>query len=108
MKWLIPVKKLSKQNPNFVLFLIFIGIGTLLYVVAVSYVVTGDYSEWSIQAKLDSVAIYRQEVADLNAELTDALALQQCYHEELIRVVFECYPESVYTIPCNGRKVVVR
>ena len=79
---------------------------------------------------IDSMSIYRQETQDLNSELTKALALQQCYHEELIRVVLEyCvgvadtihlydgdYLEHnpprlvrrIYTIPCNGRKVVVR
>ena len=69
--------------------------------------IRADYHSQTTE-QIDSTAIYRQEVADLGAELTKALALQQCYHEELIRVVFKCYPDSIYTIPCNGRKVVVR
>ena len=71
--------------------------------------IVADRVEWIKEdAQVDSLALYKAEVADLDSALTKALALQQCYHEELIRVVFECYPDCLYTIPCNGRKVVVR
>ena len=86
---------------------------TWLVIAAIVYIVialiVADRVEWVKEDnQVDSVAIYRQEVADCDQQLTEALAREQCYHEELIRVVFECYPDSIYTIPCNGRKVVVR
>ena len=85
-----------------------IAILVALIFVSVIVLVNIDYSNMKQEDAIDSVAIYRREVVGLNVELTKALNLQQCYHEELIRVVFECYPDCLYTIPCNGRKVVVR
>ena len=50
----------------------------------------------------------RLKLAGLQQELSDVWNEGQCYHEELIRIVLEHHPDSIYTIPCNGRKVVVR
>ncbi len=88
----------------------FIGfIITIAIVWFIIALIVADRVDWVKEnEQADSVAIYRQEACDLNVEMTKALALQQCYHEELMRVVFECYPDCLYTIPCNGRKVVVR
>ena len=50
----------------------------------------------------------RLKLAGLRQELLETWNEGQCYHEELIKVVLEHHPDSIYTIPCNGRKVVVK
>ena len=62
-------------------------------------------------AELDTANKINSGLADaINArdtELQSAYAEAQCYHEECVRLAYEFMSDTIYTIPCDGRRVEI-
>ena len=79
----------------------------ILLIAAIGLLLELDRRDTELTGATDLCDRLQSELHRRDLETQKAKAEAQCYHEECVRLAFEYMSDTIYTLPCNGRKVEI-